>query len=55
MVLVEVSLVNEPGSVERPTENLLALEMPATVKVLLNPVPAVPVVLFPLVTLIIST
>ena len=41
MVLVKVSLVNVPGSVVIPTVNSLALLIPVTWKVPLNPVFAV--------------
>ena len=48
MVLVSVSLVNDPGSVAMPTVNSLALVIPVTWNVPLNPVLAAPVVFTPL-------
>ena len=55
VVLVNVSLVNDPGSVAIPTVNSLALVIPVTWKVPLNPEFPTPVVLIPLFTLTIST
>ena len=50
-----VSLVNDPVSVAIPTVNSLALVIPVTWKVPLNPEFPTPVVLIPLFTLTIST
>ena len=55
VVLVWVSLVNDPGSVAIPTVNSLALVIPVTWKVPLNPELPAPVVFMPLTTLISST
>ena len=52
VVLVNVSLVNDPGSVAIPTVNSLALVIPVTWKVPLNPELPAPVVLTPLFILI---
>ena len=54
-VLVNVSLVNDPGSVEIPTVNSLALVIPVTWNVQLNPELPAPVVFTPLLILISST
>ena len=54
-VLVCVSLVNDPGSVAIPTVNSLALVIPVTWKVPLNPELPAPVVFTPLLILISST
>ena len=55
VVLVSVSLVNDPGSVDIPTVNSLALVIPVTWKVPLNHELPAPVVLIPLFILISST
>ena len=55
VVLVKVSLVNDPGSVAIPTVNSLALVIPVTWKVPLNPELPAPVVFTPLFILISST
>ena len=55
VVLVKVSLVNVPGSVVIPTVNSLALVIPVTWKVPLNPVFAVPAEFVELWILINST
>ena len=55
MVLVNVSLVNVPGFVDIPTVNSLALVIPVTWKVPLNPVLAAPVVFVELWMFINST
>ena len=55
VVLVNVSLVNVPGSVDIPTVNSLALVIPVTWNVPLNPVFAVPAEFVELCMLISST
>ena len=55
VVLVKVSLVNDPGSVAIPTVNSLALVIPVTWKVPLNPELPAPVVFTPLLMFISST
>ena len=55
VVLEVVSLVNVPGSPLTVPVNPLVLVIPLTVYVLLNPELEIPVVLFVLVTFLIST
>ena len=55
VVLEVVSLVNAPGSPLTVPVNPLVLVIPLTVYVLLNPELEIPVVLFVLVTFLIST